>query len=71
MVENSFTSTKCECKNTIEINEIRFVGGENDKGFIKIRCNQCNKEMEEYVINPAETSVIDGGVKISHRYKED
>nr|WP_314538764.1 hypothetical protein [uncultured Campylobacter sp.] len=70
MVENSFTSTKCECGNTIEINEIHYVAGENDSGWIKVQCNKCKNTMEEFCRNPDTASVVSGGLKISHRCKE-
>lgn len=70
-ISNYQMSITCDCGNIIQINEIRYVAGENDSGWIKIQCNKCNKIIEDFCRNPNEASIDSGGVKISYRYKED
>ena len=70
-ISNFQTSIKCDCGNTIEINEIRYVAGENDSGWIEVQCNKCKKTMEKFCRNPDEASVDSGGLKIGYRFKED
>ncbi len=56
---------KCpNCKNNIQLNEVRFPGGVNDRGGIVFFCQKCNQSLYLTISNPSESTVNNGGYEV-------